>query len=370
MEAKVKKTKAELTLAVIRRENTTYLPSQIAFTTGAGKQKVVEAMGFSNWDDFDAYLDNHYKMTCQMDDVVCWYCGDIEKTKLAEVHNCAVVNWETDRVRDRWGMEFDVNAPSGFFNYGHPLADLDGEMLEKFKTPSLDDMDNLFSLAMEEKEKYSDDYLVFVNGYCGVFERAFNLVGFEDFMALLLTEPELAYGLMEKITDYKVEIAKECVKRGFPMAHHGDDLGTQITTFMSVDMFRQMIKPHLKRLFAVYKDAGLPIQMHSCGNVTDYIPDLIEIGLDVLEPVQSCMDFTYLKKEYGRDLTFYGGIDTQRLLTFEKPEKVYDETLSVIDILRKGGGLIIAPSQELMPNVPVENIISMFKAINKAKGRD
>ena len=129
------------------------------------------------------------------------------------------------------------------------------------------------------------------------------------------------------------------------MAHHGDDLGTQITTFCLFPCSKKLIKPHLKRLFAVYKDAGLPIQMHTCGNVTDYIPDLIDIGLDVLEPVQACMDFQFLQREYGKDLCFYGGIDTQQLLTFEKPEKVYDETLRVIDTLGKDGGLIIAPSQ-------------------------
>ncbi len=175
------RTKAERTLDVITRKDTSYLPSQIAFATGTGKQKVVDAMGFHTWDEFDEYLDNHYHMTCQMDDVVCWYCGDVEKTRLAEKHGCARIDWGTNRVWDRWEMEFDVYAPSGFFNYGHPLADLDKEMLDKWNPPSLDDMDNLFGFAMEEKEQYGEEYLVFVNGYCGIFERAFNLVGFEDF---------------------------------------------------------------------------------------------------------------------------------------------------------------------------------------------
>lgn len=361
------KSKPELTLEVVKKENKSYLPSQIAFATGTGKQKVVDAMGFATWDEFDAYLDNAYHMTCQMDDVICWYCGDESKTKLAEAHGCAKVDWKTRRSWDRWGMEFDIDAPSGFFNYSHPLADLDEDMLEKFKTPSLDDMDNLFCFAMEEYEKYGKDYLVFVNGYCGIFERSFNLCGFDNFMTMLVAEPELAYGLMEKVTDYKVEIAKETVKRGFPMAHHGDDMGTQLAAFMSREMFQKMVKPHMKRLFAVYKDAGLPIQMHTCGNVTSIVPDLIDIGLDVLEPVQACMDFNYLKNEFGKDLCFYGGIDTQDLLTFRSAQEVYDETLRVIDILGKDGGLVIAPSQELMPNVPVENIIAMLKAINKAK---
>ena len=114
------RTKAERTLDVITRKDTSYLPSQIAFATGTGKQKVVDAMGFHTWDEFDEYLDNHYHMTCQMDDVVCWYCGDVEKTRLAEKHGCARIDWGTNRVWDRWEMEFDVYAPSGFFNYGHP----------------------------------------------------------------------------------------------------------------------------------------------------------------------------------------------------------------------------------------------------------
>jgi len=364
------KTKPELTLEVITRKNTSYLPSQVAFSTGPAKEKVVKAMGFSSWDEFDEYIDNDYKMTCQMDDVVCWYCGEVDKMELAAERGWGIIDREKNRITDRWGMKFDINAPSGFFNYSHPLLGLlnDPSILNSFKAPSLDDMDNLFSLAMEEKKKYENKFLVMVNGYCGIFERAYNLVGFNEFMMMIALEPDLAGRLMDIITDYKIEIAKECVKRGFKMAHHGDDLGTQITTFFSVDIFRKLIKPRLKRLLSVYKDAGIPIQMHSCGNITSFIPDLIDIGLDVLEPVQPCMNISFLKREYGKDLTFYGGIDTQDLLPFQSPKKVREEVLRTIDILGHNGDLIIAPSQEIMPNVPVENVISMIETIKEAKG--
>ena len=110
------------------------------------------------------------------------------------------------------------------------------------------------------------------------------------------------------------------------------------------------------------------MQMHSCGKITPFIPYLIDAGLDVLEPVQACMDFKFLKREYGKDLTFYGGVDTQDLLTFRTPEEVYEGTMRTIDTLGKNGGLIIGPSQEIMNNVPVENVLAMMNAIKKAKG--
>ncbi len=88
----------------------------------------------------------------------------------------------------------------------------------------------------------------------------------------------------------------------------------------------------------------------------------------MLEPVQTCMDIRYLKNEFGKDLTFYGGVDTQQLLTFDTAENVYHETLRTIDILGKDGGLIIAPSQEVMNNVPVENVLAFMKAVKEARG--
>jgi uroporphyrinogen decarboxylase len=107
--------------------------------------------------------------------------------------------------------------------------------------------------------------------------------------------------------------------------------------------------------------------MHSCGNITDYIPDLIEIGLDALEPVQPCMNLEYLKAEFGDRLTLWGGIDTQQLLPFGTPEEVAAEAARVIRILGKGGRHIIAPSQEIMADVPIENIVALLNTIKKER---
>jgi uroporphyrinogen decarboxylase len=105
------------------------------------------------------------------------------------------------------------------------------------------------------------------------------------------------------------------------------------------------------------------MSMHSCGCITKFLPELIEAGLDVLEPVQPCMDLPFIKKEYGKHLTFWGGIDTQRLLPFGSPEDVRREVGETIRLMGKGGGHIIAPSQEVMKDVPLANIVAMLETI-------
>lgn len=103
--------------------------------------------------------------------------------------------------------------------------------------------------------------------------------------------------------------------------------------------------------------------MHSCGDITEFLPDLIDVGLDVLEPVQPCMNLDLLKKEYGKDLVFFGGIDTQELLPYGSPEDVKEMAVETIRTLGKGGGYIIAPSQEIMNDVPLENIVALVETI-------
>jgi uroporphyrinogen decarboxylase len=147
------------------------------------------------------------------------------------------------------------------------------------------------------------------------------------------------------------------------VAHHGDDLGVQTGTLFSKAMFREFILPRLKRCWQVFNDANVPIIMHSCGCITDFIPDLIDIGLRVLEPIQPCMDLRYLKKEFGKDLVFWGGIETQKTLPFGTPAQVKDMARDAIRILGKGGGLIIAPSQEVMNDVPLENVKALVETI-------
>jgi len=130
--------------------------------------------------------------------------------------------------------------------------------------------------------------------------------------------------------------------------------------FFSPKMFDEILLPHFKRLFAEYKKYGMYVFMHSCGQMADYLPQLIDAGLDGWEPVQPCNDLRKMKREYGKDLIFMGGIDEQRL-PFMTPDEVREMTKETIQILGKGGGYIIAPSQEIMSDVPIENIAAVVE---------
>ncbi|MCC8167284.1 MAG: hypothetical protein LIQ31_14370 [Planctomycetes bacterium] len=288
-------------------------------------------------------------------------------------------------VFDSWGMGI-VQFIDGYNPIFAPMRDGDRSMGQGFMPPRLPadfltmddedavqaytapdiDMPGAYTPIRDAVQKSAAvDRLVVAAGYSGVFERAYGLRSFEAFMMDLAAEPERAMRLMNVIADFKVEDAKRKVAMGVQIGHHGDDLATQIASFFSPDMFKDMFLPNIKRIFAVFKDADLPVAMHSCGNITAFIPDLIDAGLDLLEPVQPCMDLEYLKREFGRDLSFWGGIDTQELLPFAPPDKVREETRRVMRILGKNGGYIAGPSQEVMNDVPVANIIAMVETIRE-----
>jgi uroporphyrinogen decarboxylase len=236
------------------------------------------------------------------------------------------------------------------------------DAVRNYSAPNIEREGNFADMEKDLAEQ-SGDFLVIPSGYFGIYERAYAIMGFEQFMTNLALKPKIVHQLLDKITDYKVEMAKKIVQMGFKVAHHGDDFGTQDSTLFSKETFREFFLPRIKRYWHVFNDAGLPIMMHSCGCLTDFLPDLIDIGLRVLEPVQPCMDLEFLKREYGKDLVFWGGIETQNYLPFGTPQQVKENARKTIRTLGKGGGLIIAPSQEVMNDVPIENVKALVETI-------
>jgi uroporphyrinogen decarboxylase len=376
--------KEERALKTIRRGEIDYLPSYVVFSDRTRMAKVGNTMGFKTIDEFDHFLENHFYMTLTLDDVPLFYRNDDATMRDLEERGYARVDWKNNVVYDRWGVGIERYS-DGFFPRCHPLqagkdrhlvekfmpSDLrksvlfesDANAIRKYKAPDIDGKDDLFSWMEKDLKQFSGQFLVFPSGYIGVYERAYLLMGYEEFMTRLALDPKLVGILLDKITEYKVEIAKRTVNMGFKIGHYGDDLGGQTSTMMSKDMFRKHLKPRIARIWKVFKDAGLPVQLHSCGWITDFIPDLIDIGLDVLEPTQPVMDLGFLKKEYGKHITFWGGIDTQGVLPKGTPEEVKKLASDTIRILGKGGGYIIGPAQEIMNDVPIENVKALVETI-------
>ncbi len=382
----MKLTNEERVLRTIKRESIDYLPSNIIFTNRLREKELATALGLTKESELDDYLDNHLFFTSILQDKLLFFI-DV-KNVIEELHLLDFANpdWKNNIIYDSWGMGFEVGKASSYICF-HPLqGNINNDYLKFMPTdfsekvlfskdietavklwypPNIYKPHNFDDFKRDIKEK-SGNFLVLPSGYMGIYERAYGMIGWEEFMVNILYKPKVVEELLEKITDYKVEHAKMVVKLNFKIAHHGDDFGTQISTVFSKDIFRKIIKPKLKRVWDIFNNARIPIMLHSCGNVIELLPDLIDIGLNILEPVQPCMDLNYLKKEFGKYLIFYGGIDTQKL-PFLSPEGTKELVRNTIRVLGKDGGYIIAPSQEIMNDVPIENIKAMVDTIKEER---
>ncbi|MGE5406385.1 MAG: uroporphyrinogen decarboxylase family protein, partial [Methanosarcina sp.] len=146
--------------------------------------------------------------------------------------------------------------------------------------------------------------------------------------------------------------------------HYGDDWGQQYGLIMGIELWRKFFRPRLRKLYDEVHKAGLPVSIHSCGDISEIIPDLIEMGVNMITPLQAeALDFKYLKKEYGRNLTFWGGVSTQKTFPYGTPADVRAEVRERIKVLGTGGGYIIAPSHELQGDVPLENMLAFIDEV-------
>ena len=236
------------------------------------------------------------------------------------------------------------------------------ENYDKYKFPQAENEDMMLSVK-DTVKKNSDTYFIVGFQHIGLFERAWTLRGYENFLMDLCLNPDLASEILDQILEYKINEAKLYIKSGVDCVRTGDDWGIQTSLAMSPEIWKKFIKPRQAKLWQVYKEAGMPIIHHSCGNIYSIIPDLIEIGLNVLHPIQPLsMDIKQLAAEFGDELIFFGGIDTQALLPKGSPADVKAAVYENVALLGKGLGYIIAPSQEVMSDIPLENIRALIEA--------
>lgn len=214
------------------------------------------------------------------------------------------------------------------------------------------------------KEKIGANQDLFLLAWAGdFFERAHFLRGLPELLADMLLNPQFVHDLLDGILEFLLGNLSQLAKLGVDGIFLSDDYGHQDSLFMSPNHWREFIKPRLKVFFTKAKSEGLFTFLHSCGNVSEIIPDLIEIGLDVLHPIQpEAMDIAFLKAKYGDKLTFYGGISTQRTLPYGTPEEVVAEVRQTANFMAENGGYILAPGITLQHDVPLENILAFIKA--------
>ena len=204
-----------------------------------------------------------------------------------------------------------------------------------------------------------------------VFQAGQYLRGWSEFLLDLAGNPTMAEGVMDRLVDAHMaafDRYAETVYKHVDIIQVCDDVGMQNTTWISPDTYRKLIKPYHRRLYQHIKQkTRLPLLLHSCGSVSTFIPDFIEIGVDILNPVQYSadkMDLAFLKREFGKDICFWGGgIDTQKILPFGTPQQVSDEVKRCIDTLAPGGGFVFASVHNITDGVPLENILAAMNTV-------
>jgi len=382
-------TKKERMVKLLNKETVDFLPSGIEFSDPMRFPAIHKGLGLSDDVTLDDYLENHLGLAVTKQEKPLFYRNDIEMMKQFEADGFCKVDVENGVVYDSWGMGIKIGE-DGFFACFHPLQNkLEKSFVEKWmperihkacradtlkeriKYYTLPDplTEGNFDEVVEAKEELDDELYIVPSGYFGLYERAYGLTSIPTLFENFLLEPAMVGDLLDKITEYRIEVAKKYVEIGFPCGHIGDDLGTQVGPFFSPVIFHELIAPRYKQIFKIFKDADMPMAMHSCGAITEFLPELIDLGLDMLNPVQPCMDQKYLKKEFGKDLIFWGGIDTQHVLPHGTVEEVKACTVDVMETLGAGGGLVVAPSQEIMNDVPLENIVAMLETIVENRER-
>ncbi len=311
-------------------------------------------------------------------------CRRIGAHRIIEYHKTKKVTGSIIEVLDFYDCRWIFDPEKDFyFNLVEaPLAKYESlsESLNKVKRTNWSEYKPLLYKQLNEQ-------VANVGTFCGIADRntagltesSLRIRGYENWFMDTVMDPEGVEGLLDLIVEdklnywdavidwaietgnqHKIQVIAEC-----------DDLGSQTTTILDPALLRQMIIPRFKIIFSHVKKRLPHVKtfMHSCGAISEIIPDLIDAGLDILNPVQftaTGMDLVMLKRDFGKDLTFWGGgVDTQSTLNNAKPQQVKDEVKRIIDILGPGGGFVFAPVHNIQDDVTAENYWAMWDTLQE-----
>ena len=290
---------------------------------------------------------------------------------------------EADLVRsftDEWGISWSTAAGDGLDVElsGHPLADAESVAdLEHFAWPDPLDPARFETLRARADRVVNEQKRAYVLGghAPGIFTLALSMRGPEHFLLDMASQPKFAAALLDIITELKMHYWERALEVAGPtvlIAAEADDLVAERGPLISTEMYRQLIAPRHRRLFEFIKrkaQARVHLLYHSSGAVQEFIPSLIEEGIDILGPVQvgaGGMDAGDLKRRFGRDLTFWGGgVDTERALPFGTPAEIADEVRRRIDDLAPNGGFVFSTARNAGADIPPENYMAMWEALQE-----
>ena len=272
---------------------------------------------------------------------------------------------------DGWGIAHESNPHTMHMTKMHyPMKNFTSlAEMEAYPLPDYTRVD--FSPLQQKMDDIHEQGLaVFVWQECTIWETAWYLRSMDNLMMDMAFEDEKATWLFDQITEKACYRAKIFAEQGADIIGLGDDVGMQESIMMSMEMYQQWLKPRLKTVIQTVKSVNpdVLISYHSDGYIEPFIPELIEIGVDILNPIQpECMDFREIHEKYGTQLSFNGTVGTQKTMPFGTPKEVKAEVKRHLDIAGKNGGLFCCPTHILEPEVPWENVEAYVEACNEYK---
>ena len=280
---------------------------------------------------------------------------------------------------DSWGIGYRYTN-NHYEIRSNPLLDATEDQVASYEFPDPSKVDQSLLQKWADEARFlheNTDYAVIAeHPVLGVFELGCWMFGFDDFLYRCAGEPELVHMFFDRVLDYQKKVIEQYYTLLGPYIDcttSGDDFGTQTGPFLSKQMFQNLIKPYYKeRVQYTKRFTDAFYKHHTCGSVYDFIPDLIDCGIDILNPIQPgvyMMEHERLKKDFGDKITFWGGVDTQHLLPGGSPDDVKKEVKRILGIMDNNGGYILSPAHTIQYDVPAQNILALFEGAKEYYSR-
>jgi uroporphyrinogen decarboxylase len=278
---------------------------------------------------------------------------------------------------DIWGVGY-TRVKYGKFAYWSankfPFEGVtDPEAVDNYSWPGMDLFD--FTCLKDQVDKYKDYAIMSAPGYSspGLFRIIQRLIGRESFMDVIMYHPKFFQRLAEKVLGFYTEFIERFFEQTgdkIDFIRIADDFGAHSGLTISSEIWEEYCKPAIEAFTAIPKQLGVKFYMHSCGAVRKLLPEMISVGADVLDPIQTRangMDPQGLKHDFGKYISFCGALDEELLLRQGTPSTVKEGVKELLDIMAPGGGFILGPSHKLKVETPVENVIAMYEAAKEWK---
>ncbi len=353
-------TSRERVLTALNHEEPDRVPIQADFTPEAAKK-----------------LAHHLKLEKATAEA---YTGEISELPLVMGHDLLVA-WhgiatsyyakDDEEYACEWGIGWKwVDIPGGRYTeiVKRPLED--DAALVSYTVPDARE-DDRYDSARTILAAHGKTHAIVGGMPCTFFEAAWYMRGYEKFLTDMVVNKDFAHEMLDKIYEFQVITGTTLAKLGVDILWLGDDFGTQESLIISPALWREFFKPRYAKLIAAFREVkpDVKIAYHSDGNIESLLPEYIEIGVDIFNAVQpKAIDPAHLKKRFGRNLAYWGTVDIQEVIPYGTPEDVKNEVKLRIETVAPGGGLILAPSHNFQPDVPLANMLAFYEAAREYGG--